>query len=134
MDRMKSRIRSFMFGRYGADDLSKGILGVTLVLLILGLVTPFRFLSYVALAGIIWSYFRMFSRNFNNRSAENAKYLKMTAGIRKKLRIWKKEFDGRKDYKFFKCPDCSQQVRVPKGKGHIRITCPKCGGQFERDT
>ena len=39
-------------------------------------------------------------------------------------------FALRKTYRYFSCPHCRQQVRVPKGRGKISITCPKCGTQF----
>ena len=32
------------------------------------------------------------------------------------------------------CPDCKQQVRVPAGRGSIRIHCPRCTCQFVRET
>lgn len=35
-----------------------------------------------------------------------------------------------KDYRFFKCPTCQQKVRVPKGKGKIKIHCPRCHNDF----
>ena len=37
-----------------------------------------------------------------------------------------------KDHKYFFCPKCGQSVRVPKGAGKIRVTCPKCGEKFEK--
>ena len=39
------------------------------------------------------------------------------------IHIWKKRFAQRKQYKFFKCPMCKQEVRVPRGHGKICITC-----------
>lgn len=40
----------------------------------------------------------------------------------------------RKTHRFFKCPECGVTVRVPKGKGKIKITCPKCKNAFVRNT
>ncbi|MCD7981014.1 MAG: zinc-ribbon domain-containing protein [Clostridiales bacterium] len=42
--------------------------------------------------------------------------------------------EQRKIYKFYMCPHCSQKVRVPKGKGRIEITCPKCRTTFIKTT
>lgn len=131
-DRMREKLQQFMTGRYGTDELSKALLIVTFVLFILSVLTGWSIFLILAIAGLIFSYFRMFSRNYAARSAENRKYLDLSANLRRKLRVQKKRFDGRKDYRFFKCPTCGQEVRVPKGKGHIRITCPKCGSQFDR--
>jgi hypothetical protein len=132
MDKVRVWLQTFMTGRYGVDDLSKFTLGLTLVFVVLSFLFGGGLFFLLGVAGLVLTYFRMLSRDFAKRSAENAKFLSMTEGIRKKFRIMKKRFDGRKDYRFFKCPDCGQEVRVPKGRGRIRITCPKCKAQFDR--
>ena len=129
---MRERTRRFMTGRYGMDQFSSLLMIVTLVLLILSIITRFPLFLILAVVCLIYMYYRIFSRDMTKRSAENTKYLEKTAQLRKTMRIQKKRFDGRKDYRFFKCPSCGQEVRVPKGKGHIRITCPKCKEQFDR--
>ena len=131
LERMNGKFREMMEGRYGMDDFSKFLLGVTMACLILSLLFRGPFFL-IALASLVYCYYRMFSKDFARRSRENETYLRTTEGIRRKLRVQKKRFDGRKDFRFFKCPGCGQEVRVPKGKGHIRITCPKCGVQFDR--
>ena len=130
-DRINTWLSRSMAGRYGTDDLSKCLLTVSLISLVLFLFFRGPFFV-IAVALLIWSYYRMLSKDFGRRREENARYLELSSGIRKKLRVQKKRFDGRKDFRFFKCPGCGQEVRVPKGKGHIRITCPKCGIQFDR--
>ena len=132
-NRVGDKVRQMMYGRYGTDDFSKCLLGITLILLILSLFSKAPIFYILALVCLVYTYFRMFSRDFDKRRAENEKYLSVTANIRKKARIGKRRFTERKDYRFFKCPSCGQEVRVPKGKGHIRITCPKCRTQFDRN-
>ena len=34
----------------------------------------------------------------------------------------------------FVCPTCKQKLRVPRGKGKISITCPKCATSFIKKT
>lgn len=46
-------------------------------------------------------------------------------------RTAKKMWDERKTTKFLKCPNCGQILSVPKGKGKIRVTCPKCRTKVE---
>jgi hypothetical protein len=125
-----------MQGRYGMDDLNRCLYWSFLVLFILELIIPFRpvkaVLGWVTLAIIIWETFRMFSRNIPKRYSENLKFLDMTAGLRRAMRLNRRKFDDRKTYRYFKCPGCGQEVRVPKGKGRIRITCPKCHQSFEK--
>ena len=131
-ERIAAKMREIMAGRYGTDDFSRFLLVVTMVLLLISMFAGQGILYFVALACLIYSYFRILSKNYVKRRAENEKYLSMTAKIRKSFRITRKRFSDRKDYRYFKCPNCSQEVRVPKGKGRIRITCPKCRTQFDR--
>jgi hypothetical protein len=125
-----------MQGRYGMDDLNRCLYWSFLVLFILELIIPFRpvkaVLGWVTLAIIIWETFRMLSRNIPKRYSENLKFLDMTAGLRRAMRLNRRKFDDRRTYRYFKCPGCGQEVRVPKGKGRIRITCPKCHQSFEK--
>ena len=121
-----------MVGRYGSDDFGKFLMITALVLLIVSMFFGRGILFVIALAVVAYSYYRMLSRDFGKRAAENSKYREVTAGVRRQFRIWKRRFSDRKEYRYFRCPTCSQEVRVPKGKGHIRITCPKCKGQFDR--
>ena len=125
-----------MQGRYGMDDLNRCLYWSFLVLFILELIIPFRpvkaVLGWVTLAIIIWETFRMFSRNIPKRYSENLTFLDMTAGLSRAMRLNRRKFDDRKTYRYFKCPGCGQEVRVPKGKGRIRITCPKCHQSFEK--
>lgn len=130
--RMNDRYRQFMVGRYGTDDLSKFLLALALVLLVLSIFVRGSVLYLLALACLALTYYRMLSRDYAKRSDENRKFNSMTADVRKNLRIQKRRFKERKDYRFYKCPSCGQEVRVPRGKGHIRITCPKCRTQFDR--
>ena len=81
---------------------------------------------------MIHMYFRVFSRNVNKRYAENQKFLNARYEWTIKAERRKKRFAQRKQYKFFKCPMCKQEVRVPRGHGKICITCPKCREQFVR--
>ena len=69
-------------------------------------------------------------QNISKRYAENQKYLKMTAGIRRKLASWKSQLAQRKIYHIYRCPGCKQKIRVPRGRGKIEIRCPKCNTRF----
>lgn len=132
---MRNWLSRVMYGRYGADQLGRAISVVICVLAVVALIgakTWLRFLWYPALLGLIYNYYRMFSRNIYKRQQENQWYLTRTDGLRRKLRLKKDQFRQRQDYKFFTCPQCSTTVRVPKGKGTITITCPKCRNKFTR--
>ena len=88
----------------------------------------------VAWALLFYSLFRIFSRNIQARYRENEKYLQIKGKATNFFAVKKSHFAQRKNYRFYRCPKCGQQVRVPKGKGHIRITCPKCRAEFDKTT
>ena len=126
---MREKFARFMMGRYGVDQFSKFLTIFTIVLMVLGLfIHPI--LYYLGIVGMIYMYFRIFSRNHAKRSAENQWYLRKSYAVRnwfdKKKRMWKLK----KTHKIFKCPTCSQKIKVPKGRGRIEIRCTKCGTKF----
>ena len=131
---MKEKFYRFMQGRNGVDDLARMHSWLVLILLLVGLFTRIGLFSLLALGLLIYMYFRVFSRNTAKRYEENQKYLNFRYNRTVAWNRFKKRFAQRRDYKFFKCPMCRQEVRVPKGHGKIEITCPKCREKFIRRT
>ena len=125
---MKEKLQRFMWGRYGNDRFNQFLMIVALVCLALSFF-GLRIFYVLALALLVYVYYRMFSRNMSKRSAENQWYLKKEMKVRRK-----KLFTGHRDYKIFKCPKCGQKLRVPRHKGKIAIHCRKCGEEFIRKT
>ncbi|MBQ8910667.1 MAG: hypothetical protein IJY91_06480 [Oscillospiraceae bacterium] len=116
--------RSFMQGRYGTDKLNTAILVTGLIACFLAVFIPlpllnlvFMLVSYILMG---WAIFRMLSRNTYKRYQENRKYLRFVERIKDR------------EHRYFDCPRCRQPVRVPRGKGKISITCPKCREKFIR--
>ena len=127
---MKEKFQRFMAGRYGADQLTKVYLVITMICLVLSMFTRFMPLYWVALLLLVYTYYRMFSKNVSKMYAQNQKFLNWRYHLVAKWDAFKKRFAQRKEYRFFKCPTCKQRVRVPKGKGKICITCPRCHRDF----
>lgn len=126
----KNKMMQFMQGHYGADQMGQMLSAVSMVFLIISLFSRNQAWFLLAVIGIVYNYFRMFSKNISKRYAENQKYLKMTAGIRRKLASWKSQLAQRKIYHIYRCPGCKQKIRVPRGRGKIEIRCPKCNTRF----
>ena len=84
--------------------------------------------------GDIYTYFRMLSRNISRRYNENQIYLKYRYKVIAKFNGFKARMRDRKTHRVFKCPGCSQKIRVPRGKGRISIKCPKCRIEFIKRT
>ena len=121
-----------MSGRNGMDELARMQSWVVLILLLLGLFTRLGIFSILALALMIYMYFRVFSRNTAKRYEENQKYVNFRYNCTVQWNKKKTRMQQMKTYRFFKCPTCKQEVRVPKGHGKIEISCPKCREKFIR--
>ena len=119
-----------MIGRYGQDELGKFILSLTLILLVINLFVKTSVLSTVALILIFYSYYRIFSRDTSTRYTENKKFLDTIEPLRRKFFTSKNKYENRKVYKYIKCPSCKLEMKVPKGKGKIKVTCKSCGNKF----
>lgn len=130
LKRMKERLRNFMMGRYGVDQFGKFLLGLSLVLLIITMIIGGGFLYIISLLLIAYMYFRMFSRNHGKRFHENDIYMKYREKFFNIFRKGNNTIKQRKVYHIYRCPGCRQKIRIPRGKGRIQVTCPKCGTQF----
>lgn len=131
---MKERFQRFMQGRYGVDHFSHFLVIFALIIMVLQLfvkneIADLIFNILVVLI-IVYAYFRIFSRNHYKRYAENEAYLKYHNKVKFFLAREKNHMSQRKTHRIFKCPNCNQSIRVPKGKGKIAITCPMCKTEF----
>lgn len=115
---------------------------VTLILIVLEIILGWAvnnyrvtsLLNFIVLALLIYTYFRMFSRNIYRRQQENGTYLQKRYAVTNWWDGIRDRWNQRKDYKFYKCPACRTRLRVPKGKGKLNIVCRKCGTSFQRRT
>lgn len=121
-----------MYGRYCVDQLAKFLLGISLMLILVSGFTDWVLLNLMGSALLIFVYMRILSRNHYKCTLQNQKFLKskkkITDSISGKVFMLKQL----KDYRIFACPGCSQKVRIPKGKGKVTVTCPKCRAEFAR--
>lgn len=129
-----SKMQSFMYGRYGYDELSRTVSIVAVILAVLSLVPDLGFLSVFALIALTWLLVRSFSKNLSKRQRERIAYLQFTGKITKWFDVKKRAWADRKTHCYFTCPNCKRTMRVPKGKGKIKITCPECKTQITKKT
>jgi len=130
------KISVFMQGRYGRDELSRTTTIAAIVCLVLSIFRPLHFFVYIALAILIWSIYRSFSKNRTARERELEAYRKIKDTIANKFKLIKGMWRDRNTHIYVKCPNCKTYVRIskpPKGK-RIRITCPKCRNTIEKNT
>ncbi len=131
---MRARLERFMYGRYGQDNLNRVLSISALILCIIALFTRWTILNSLAMVLLFYCIFRMFSRKTERRGQENMTFLRAKGRITQIYSTIKTRMNQRKTHRFYKCPSCKKQLRVPKGKGRISIRCPKCNASFEKRT
>lgn len=130
---MGYRMAQFMSGRYGNDALNVALMLFAVLISVVLRFTPVWYLSFLCYVPLAVMVFRTFSRNIERRRREN----EIFTSVFYRLRNWAGRNKAKaKDttHKYYKCPACKAQLRVPKGKGKICITCPKCRKEFVKKT
>jgi len=139
--RFREKIQRFFYGRNGADQLARFTNWVCIILIFVSLILS-KFVNqqfgsilwWIALVLLIINYIRMLSKNIYKRQEENRKFLAVKSRIRGWFNLQRDKRKYAKDYCFFTCPSCHTVLRVPRGKGTIRIKCHKCGEAFIKKT
>ncbi|MBE6957292.1 MAG: hypothetical protein E7450_07565 [Ruminococcaceae bacterium] len=127
----RNAIQRFLYGRYGMDQLGRTLLYTGLGLLLVSVLSGSFVIHVLSLVLYILVLVRMLSRNFAARRRENERYLRLTAPVTRKVRLWRNMLRD-KDHRYFKCPGCKKYLRVPRGKGRISISCRSCGCKFTK--
>ena len=122
-----------MYGRCGMDTFNRALL---IAFLVLELAAGFFALWYVRLIPyLLFGYvvFRFFSKNLVKRAAENNNFMRGWGPLADRLNTRIKHLRD-PYYKYYRCSKCGVLQRVPKGRGKIKITCPKCKKVITRKT
>ncbi len=125
-------VRQFMWGRSGGDQLSLFLLVISMGLTWGGQLAGVSLLTMSGYAVLVLGVFRILSKNVSTRRRENAQFLMKTKSLRGSMSQFLRQMKSKKKKKnasthhIFKCAGCGKMLRVPKGKGRIRITCPVC--------
>ena len=129
---LRYRFSKFMQGRYGVDSLSRFLSVVLLAVIILRMFIRIPLSGTITLVILVILYWRMFSRNIPKRYEENQKFLQIRDKLLGRFSDFGSNMSQMKYYHIYKCPRCNQKIRIPRGKGHIMVRCPKCGYEFHK--
>ena len=139
--KLRYKIAAFMYGRYGHDELNTVIMVCALVISLVGAILSsfpklyyFSLLSLVSTALLVWAIFRMLSKNYTKRRRELEIYLKIKNKPANAIKLHKNKKRDKKTHVYFKCHKCKAVLRVPRGKGNIIVTCPRCKERIEKKT
>lgn len=127
---MKEKLARFMYGRYGVDSFSQCLMWIAIIGFLLSNFRWGRGFYFIGFAAMVYATVRIFSKNTYKRAAENQKFLQRTSKIRSFFQQKKWAMMQKKSYHIYKCPSCKQKIRIPRGKGKIEISCPKCRTKF----
>lgn len=130
---MRNRIQQFMAGRYGVDSFSRFLLVLSIISVGCSMLFG-KIFYFIALLLLVYTYFRMFSKNYEGRYKENMKFrdvlCRFTAIFRTQKQVWMQ----RRTHHVYSCPSCRQKIRIPRGRGKIIVTCPKCKMEFVKQS
>lgn len=127
-------LRKMMIGRYGIDQLSTALIILSLALSIFSRFKNHQIITILYIGMAVYAYYRVLSKNTSKRFQENQKFLKYWNPIKAKFTSIGRQIKGLKNYKYFKCTNCKQKIRVPRGKGKIKVRCPKCKTEMIKKT
>lgn len=126
LSRMAVRAQRFMYGRYGSDELTIVLMGTALLFFLLSGFRALWFLYFVGALLLVLSTFRSLSRNLAARRRERECYLRLIAKPKSFFKLQKNKRRDRKTHVYFHCAHCRAVLRVPRGKGKLDVTCPRC--------
>ena len=124
------KLREFMYGRYGTDQLTLALIGGGFAFYVLYVFTRSRLIYLISLVLYGIAIFRILSKNHTKRRIENQKFMNLWYKLKNKWVGLRADFEERKTYKHFRCPKCGQKIRIPRGRGKVEIRCPKCSHKF----
>ena len=126
------KFENWMQGRYGSDNLTNLLVGIGIVLMFVDLFVGSGIVSLLSLIVLVYALFRCLSKNIDARRRENEAYHRLVLKPKRAFALWKKMWVNRKTTVYFKCKGCGQVLSVPKGKGTLRVVCPKCKTETTR--
>lgn len=126
--------RKIMAGRYGGDRLSVFLLIISIFLTLLYQITELSLLIVLGYIPLLVVIYRAVSKDIQKRSLENYKFAILISPLYAKMKNIQERIKASKSHKYFKCANCKTTLRVPKGKGKIMVTCPKCKTKVMKKT
>lgn len=132
--RLGYKMASFMYGRYGTDELSKLLMILSLILMVVSWIQSLALIYFLALALMVWSLLRSFSRKIDKRRRELERYRRIKKPFANFFKLSRNKWRDRKTHVYFKCKKCKAVLRVPKGKGSIVVICTRCKDRIEKKT
>lgn len=137
MQKLLHWVQNIMRQANPVDELSRFLLKAGAVIGIIGILFGSSLILWMGFALVLWMYVRTFSKDRQKNYQQNRKFQSYKNRFMKRfskqsnvVQLKKARMQQRKTHRFYKCPNCKQQVRIPKGRGKVSITCPSCRTKF----
>lgn len=141
MKNFVATIRNIWKTANGFDSLSRFLLKIGLIVIVLSFPLDKKIVYWIGVAILLFVYIRTFSKDKQKYNQQNSTFMKykrkVTSFFQGQINAVKKfrnKLQQKKMYRFYKCPNCGQNIRIPKGKGKVTITCPSCSTKFVKKT
>ncbi len=131
MSNWKQKIASFLYGRYGSDQLGRALLFLYLVFYIVYVFTHMWVFIVLSNVALIFMVFRMFSRKYARRRRENEWFLKLWNPIVSWVKLQFHRVRDCRSSVYRKCPHCKAVLKLPRRRGSHTVRCPRCSERFD---
>ena len=131
MNKFKQKLISFMYGRYGIDELYYGLFALWGAIIIINMFVRSTVLYFIESAVLIYMLWRTMSRKIETRRRENRAFLKFWKPVKSWFILQKDRIKDHKNFRYRKCPKCRAILKLPNKKGNHTTSCPKCGNRFD---
>lgn len=138
---IRNKLMQILYNKYGNDKFNMFLLILMIIFAVINIFVHSRIIYLLQTVCFVLYLFRFFSSNHFARRNENDRFMKIFNRIPFKngyndyntVNTNGYYSNQKKDpgYKYFKCPSCAAKLRVPRNKGKITITCPKCRTSFK---
>ena len=126
MEGLAQKAAQHMQGRYGYDQLGMVMVVASIVFMVLNFwFSPWALI--IAWVLLIAETVRMWSKNHAARQRENLVFLNLVNKPSSWFKRQQVKRENRDTKAYVRCPHCRTEFSLPKGKGKLRATCPKCG-------
>lgn len=131
MGNFRNKLISFMYGRYGTDELYYGLFALWAVIAVVNMFVNSLILYFIGITAIVYMMFRAFSRNHEKRRRENRAFLKLWNPVKSWFILQRDKVRDRKTARYRRCKHCRVIIKLPNKKGDHTVRCPKCGERFD---
>lgn len=134
MQNLLTKFKTYISRSYGVDNLNKFLFVMLIVITIINIFVKHISVTIIYSLIFVLLFWRTFSHNHYSRQIENRKFLAIRKKIAQPFVNFGQYLKDVRTHKYFKCSTCKTKIRIPRNKGKVEVTCPRCKNKFEART